>query len=574
VIGPVSGSNTMTKVGEGTLVLSGTNVFSGRTTISNGVLKVVGNGLVTNTPSIDIASGATLDVSGRTGGSLTLVSGQRLQGSGTVGGKLIVGDGATLSPGGSVGTLTFLNDLVVSNAAALEYDLGTTSDLIAVSSNLTLDGTLNITDAGGFGAGVYTLFTYGGALVDNGMTFGAVPIGYAYRLDTNTAGQVRLDVTTGATVAVIAADLQDRLGNLMSADGVAVLVADTGNNGFADPQPDCLLDVGVTWGNDDKVVGLWDLRDSLNCSDHDHGVLCAEMVVSYVGGVAAGQSVQLYWFPSLTLASNTVGVTDYGKYADTNSPPLDNSDSWNLPVPENSVLLRFATQSEGGSNPDAAGRATLSTATLPVARFMATPVTAAEPLTVTYTDTSSGLTPLNLTWNLGDSFVTNTAGGASFVHAYPAGTYTVILTASNSLGVSTLISNNLLTVLTALQAWQLQYFGCTNPVICPQAAAAADPDGDGLSNANELLLGTDPTNNASAFRIIAVAREGIDLRVTWSMGAGKTNALQAAAGGGSVTSDFADVFNVTNTIGDTTNHVDVGAATNSPSRYYRVRLVP
>ena len=47
-------------------------------------------------------------------------------------------------------------------------------------------------------------------------------------------------------------------------------------------------------------------------------------------------------------------------------------------------------------------------------------------------------------------------------------------------------------------AWQTQYFNCT---VCPQAAAAADPDGDGMSNTNEFLVGTDPTNSASAFRI-------------------------------------------------------------------------
>jgi hypothetical protein len=31
---------------------------------------------------------------------------------------------------------------------------------------------------------------------------------------------------------------------------------------------------------------------------------------------------------------------------------------------------------------------------------------------------------------------------------------------------------------------------------------------------------------------------------------------------------------VTNTIGSLTNYLDSGGATNTPSRYYRVRLVP
>ena len=53
-------------------------------------------------------------------------------------------------------------------------------------------------------------------------------------------------------------------------------------------------------------------------------------------------------------------------------------------------------------------------------------------------------------------------------------------------------------------AWQMQYFNCTT---CPQADAAADPDGDGMSNTNEFLVGTDPTNSDSAFRITSIAAQ-------------------------------------------------------------------
>jgi hypothetical protein len=58
-------------------------------------------------------------------------------------------------------------------------------------------------------------------------------------------------------------------------------------------------------------------------------------------------------------------------------------------------------------------------------------------------------------------------------------------------------------------------------------------------------------------------------------GVGKTNALQATAVTGSYqTNSFADVFIVTNATGAITNYLDVGGATNIPTRYYRVRLVP
>jgi hypothetical protein len=83
----------------------------------------------------------------------------------------------------------------------------------------------------------------------------------------------------------------------------------------------------------------------------------------------------------------------------------------------------------------------------------------------------------------------------------------------------------------------------------------------------------------NAFRITSVAREGNDLRVSWLMGPGQTNALQATDGGihGSYsTNGFTDIFVVTNNTasGTLTNYVDIGAATNIPSRFYRARLVP
>ncbi len=125
--------------------------------------------------------------------------------------------------------------------------------------------------------------------------------------------------------------------------------------------------------------------------------------------------------------------------------------------------------------------------------------------------------------------------------------------------------------LTPFEQWQFQYFGSTNS---PAAAPDFDADGDGLSNTNEFLAGTDPTNNVSALRITAVAIEGTNVVVTWTTAPGKTNALQVAADGGPYTNNFADVFVVTNTVSPVTNGVDVGGASAAPSRYYRVRLVP
>ena len=120
-------------------------------------------------------------------------------------------------------------------------------------------------------------------------------------------------------------------------------------------------------------------------------------------------------------------------------------------------------------------------------------------------------------------------------------------------------------------SWELQYFGKLSQ------DSNDDPDGDGFSNKQEYAAGTDPTNGASYLHITAIAREKNNIRVTWMMGAGKTNVLQVVNGGttGSFSvNNFTDLFAVTNTVGTATNYLDVGAATNSPSRFYRVRLVP
>jgi PKD repeat protein len=179
-------------------------------------------------------------------------------------------------------------------------------------------------------------------------------------VSTNTQPNY-VSVLPTSTITIVAGDLQDSFGTLMPTSSVVVLVADTGSNGFADPQSTFPLAVGATWGSDDKIVGLWDLRDTLACAAQ-LGSLCAQTVVPYTNGIAQGQQLQLYWFPSLTLASNTLGVTYYGKYTDTNSPPLDGSDVWETPAGGSVANLRFLTADEGGSNPEAAGRATLLTA--------------------------------------------------------------------------------------------------------------------------------------------------------------------------------------------------------------------
>jgi autotransporter-associated beta strand protein len=71
----------LTKVGTGTITLSGTNSYSGPTLISGGTLALSGAATLSGTPVISVAQNATLDVSGLAS-PLSLASGQALAGSG------------------------------------------------------------------------------------------------------------------------------------------------------------------------------------------------------------------------------------------------------------------------------------------------------------------------------------------------------------------------------------------------------------------------------------------------------------------------------------------------------------
>jgi len=125
--------------------------------------------------------------------------------------------------------------------------------------------------------------------------------------------------------------------------------------------------------------------------------------------------------------------------------------------------------------------------------------------------------------------------------------------------------------------WAQQYFGCTN---CPQALPDSDPLGKGISNTNQFLLGLNPTNPASLFQIISMVQNTTDVVIVWKTAGVHTNAVQATSGdtsGGYNTNGFADISSpvIIGVSGDTTtNYTDAGGATNAPSRFYRVRLVP
>jgi len=211
--------------------------------------------------------------------------------------------------------------------------------------------------------------------------------------------------------------------------------------------------------------------------------------------------------------------------------------------------------------------------TAPVASFAGSPTNGTAPLRVTFTDTSTG-SITNRFWDFGDSSTTNVTTNV-VAHTYAAGTYNVSLIVNGAGGSGTNTQAAYITVLTAFQSWQIQYFGSTNN---PAADPNADPDGDGQNNLAEFLAGTDPTNGTSALQITSVVVTGSDVVIDWTAGLGTTNVVQSNGGlpDGSYTTNFSDLSTLIilppGSGVTTTNYTDPSGATNVPARYYRIRL--
>jgi autotransporter-associated beta strand protein len=135
-----------------TLTFTATNTYQGVTDIRAGrTLALGGNGSILNSSNILLATNATLLVTNRVDGTLTLTSGQTLSGNGIVDGNLTVGAGATVSPGSPIGVLSVTNgSITLSGTTFIEIDKtsGTNNQLSATSAaaNITYGGTLVLTN--------------------------------------------------------------------------------------------------------------------------------------------------------------------------------------------------------------------------------------------------------------------------------------------------------------------------------------------------------------------------------------------------------------------------------------------
>jgi fibronectin-binding autotransporter adhesin len=182
--GTISGTGGVSQDGGGTTTLTAANSYTGSTTVNAGTLLING------------------DQSAATG--TTTVNAGTLGGAGTVGGDVSVAGGATLAPGaapGTAGTLAINGNLSLASGAVLDYDFGQANavggaqnDLIRVAGDVTLGGTINVTQSAGgsFGPGVYRVISYSGNLLGGTLATGTLPGGSSATVQTSIANQVNL----------------------------------------------------------------------------------------------------------------------------------------------------------------------------------------------------------------------------------------------------------------------------------------------------------------------------------------------------------------------------------------------
>jgi len=192
----------LTKLGSGTLVLEGTNTYTGGTIVSNGWLTLLANGSISNTAFIRVDAGATLHANNTIGATLPVTKGY-LSGNGTILGRVIVMSNTTLTAGmNGIGKLTCNHELVLQPGSTSYFEIDKTSDtndVVQCGSYLTLGGSLVVTNISGEFVAGDSFKLFNAAVYSN--AFNAVilpPLNPGLVWNTN-------QLNTAGTIAVVSA---------------------------------------------------------------------------------------------------------------------------------------------------------------------------------------------------------------------------------------------------------------------------------------------------------------------------------------------------------------------------------
>jgi polygalacturonase len=508
------------------------------------------------------------------------------------------------------GTLAVNNSMSVGTSSRLNYGLGTNATDTAVTGNLTLGGTLNVADGGGFTTRTYSLFTYGGTLSYNGLTVGSTPNpSFTYTVSTNTHGQVNLVVASSCSVGAagtisgstsVAAGTNGVTYSISSVSG-ATTYAWTVPTGASVASGQGTTSIMVNYSCTAASGNVTVTPSNGSCSGTPSSMAVAVTGVGAAGSISglstvcAGQTGVIYSISGVSGAMTYTWTVPTGGSIANGQGTTSITVNYSGSAVSGSVMV---TPSNGGCN---GGSSSLPVTVNPMPSCTVVPPSAAICAggSQTFTVNPSGGTPgYTYLWSDGTTGTSITTNGA--------GTYSVTVTDSKGCTTScgaTLTVNPTPTAptaanngpivegdtlnLTASTIAGVTYnwtgpnsFASTNqnPSISNATSAAGGTYLVTVTDSNGCTSAAGPTIAlVTALRITAITGQGNDIQIMWLTTGGTTNAVQMTAGAPAYNTNFVDVSGPLLILGSgdtSTNYVDGGGATNVPSRFYRVRLVP
>jgi hypothetical protein len=148
---------------------------------------------------------------------------------------------------------------------------------------------------------------------------------------------------------------------LMPQNGLLLLVTSTGNSEFTEITPTTTFFEGFSLnGSDDLVLAKWNLDEP--------GVIANRpFTISSFGVMSpswnAGDPLRIYWFPTLTTASESAPVgTQYNFFPNHDTEVSPDINSWRTPSDGGIDVFEFLTESgdDAGTFPDSRGLANIT----------------------------------------------------------------------------------------------------------------------------------------------------------------------------------------------------------------------
>ncbi|MDM0070564.1 autotransporter outer membrane beta-barrel domain-containing protein [Variovorax sp. J31P207] len=252
--------NLAVEAGAGTVSISGTNTYTGETTVKSGTLQLQADDALGQTSELHIADKATTDLNGRTQtiGALDGQAGSTLD---VNGGTLNIANG-----GISQGTLTGAGQL---NVQAGTLDVQGANSALTATTGIATGATVQVDDAAGLGSGK---IANDGRLALNGATGTLVN-------DISGAGTVNL---LDAANVNAAGDNSSFAGQFSTAAGTVLTVSEAKNLGTASVanEGQLVVDTATDWTLANAVSGSGDLIK------HGTGTLTAGDALTYSGKTA------------------------------------------------------------------------------------------------------------------------------------------------------------------------------------------------------------------------------------------------------------------------------------------------